>query len=92
MGFGKLALVGLRGPRGLGWVFGKRLAAQGYRSRLRGYCAQPPRSKSNGKQASPLQAGAWSTRRGFKVGVVVLFGGWFFERETGFKLSCHAVY
>ena len=39
--------------------------------RPRGYCAQPPRSKSHGKQAAPLQEGARSTRRGFKVGVIV---------------------
>jgi hypothetical protein len=36
-----------------------------------GYCAQPSRSKSYCKQAAPLQAGARSTRRGFRVGVIV---------------------
>ena len=40
----------------------------------RGYCAQPPRSKSHGKQASPPQAGAQSTRRGFRVGVADSMG------------------
>jgi hypothetical protein len=34
----------------------------------------PPRSKSHGKQASPLQAGARSTRRGLRVEVVYSLG------------------
>ena len=35
---------------------------------------KPPRSKSHGKQASSLQAGARSNRRGLGVGVVDSFG------------------
>ena len=42
-----------------------------------GYCAQPPRSKSHGKQASPLQEGALSTGRAVRVSVVGSFGGSF---------------
>ena len=42
-----------------------------------GYCTQPPRSKSHGKQASPLQAGARSNRRGLRVGLISSFGGSF---------------
>ena len=74
--FCRLALVGLRGPRGLGWVFGKRLAAQGYRSRLRGYCAQPPRSKNHGKQARPPSWGCTVHAQG-----VESWGGSFIRRE-----------
>ena len=42
-----------------------------------GYCAQLSRSKSHGTQASPLQAGARSTRRGLRVGAVDSFEGGF---------------
>ena len=46
-----------------------------YAPRSGGYCAQPLRFKSHGKQGTPLiQAGARSTRRGLRVGVVVSFG------------------
>ena len=48
-----------------------------HEQRSGGYCAQPPRSKSRGKQASPPQAVAGSTRRGLRVGVVNSFGGSF---------------
>ena len=44
---------------------------------LGGYCAQPPRSKSHGTKASPLEAAARSTRWGLRVGVADSLGGSF---------------
>jgi hypothetical protein len=44
---------------------------------LGGYCAQPPRFKSRGKQASPPQAVAGSTRWGLRVEAVDSFEGGF---------------
>ena len=41
------------------------------------YWAQPFHSKSHGKQASPPSNGSTSTRRGFRVGVVDSFLGFF---------------
>ena len=44
---------------------------------LGGYSAQPPRFKSRGKQASPPQAVAGSTRWGLRVEAVDSFEGGF---------------
>ena len=54
-----------------------RCAATGPQTTIRGYCAQPPCSKSQGKQASPPQAVAGSTGRDLRVEAVDSFEGGF---------------
>ena len=65
--FGK-EWVPCRGPRGLGRVFGERLAARRYeRTAVTAPNPHAPRATEN--RPAPLHAGARSTRRGLRVGV-----------------------
>ena len=62
--------------RGLGRVFGKRLAAERYGcTGVTAPTPHAPRAVTN--RPASLQAGARSSRRGFRVGVVVSVGGGF---------------
>ena len=63
--------MGPRGPWGLGRVFGERFAARRYeRTEVTAPNPLAPRAKAN--RPAPLQAGARSTRRGSRAGVVDL--------------------
>ena len=59
--------VGRRGPRGLGHVFGKRFAAERYRSRLRGTEPNPHFPRTTANRPAPLQEGARSKGRGLRI-------------------------
>ncbi|MDA9949588.1 hypothetical protein N9C16_09430 [Paracoccaceae bacterium] len=63
MTFCKLALVGLRGPRALGHVCSKRLAAQSYGC-TEVTAPNPHTSRATAHRPAPLQAVARSKRRG----------------------------
>ena len=65
--------VGLRGPRALGHVFGRRLAVERYGARSWGYCTQPPHLRSHGRQARPPSRGCTVHAQGVKS-----WGGSFF--------------
>ena len=68
--------MGPRGPWGLGRVFGERFAARRYeRTEVTAPNPLAPRAKAN--RPAPLQAGARSMGRGFRVGVTDSFEGGF---------------